>query len=191
MTDRPTSSTALDPRRSTDDEKLDSALEMTFPASDPLPWVRDRDEPELYLDDLKAGAVFRSGSITVTEDAIRSFAAQFDPQPFHLDPEAARASPFDGLAASGWHTGAVTMRLIVEGTLKIGGGILGLGGQLNWPRPTRPGDVLTVQSEILEVTPSRSNPTRGTVTVRNTTLNQRGEAVQVMEVKLLVPRRDP
>ena len=185
-----TDPTAPERGRAHEDEKLDQVLEMTFPASDPLPWIRDHAARELYLDDLKVGDVFRSGSMTVSEDAIKTFASHFDPQPFHLDPQAATASPFGGLAASGWHTAAISMRLIVDGGLKIAGGVLGFGGQISWPRATRPGDVLTVQSEILEVTPSRSNPSRGAVTVRNITLNQRNEAVQVTEVKLLVPRRD-
>jgi len=141
-----------------------------------------------YLDDLKVGQTFRSGSMTVSETEIKCFASRFDPQPFHLDPELAERSPFGGLAASGWHTGAITMRLLVD-SMKIAGGILGFGGQISWPRPTRPGDVLTVASEVLEVTPSRSNPERGIVTVRNTTSNQRDEVVQVTEMKLLVPRR--
>lgn len=143
---------------------------------------------EWYFDDLNVGQTFRSGPIAVTVEEIKTFASRFDPQPFHLDEQAAARSPFGGLAASGWHTGAISMRLLVD-SLKIAGGILGFGGQIRWPRPTRPGDVLTVESEVIDVTPSRSNPERGIVTVRNTTLNQRDEAVQVTEMKLLVPRR--
>ena len=94
-----------------------------------------------------------------------------------------------GLAASGWHTAALTMRLLVDGGAPIAGGVVGAGGEIAWPRPTRPGDVLTVESEVLAVTPSRSRPDRGMVTLRSTTLNQHGEAVQILTAKLVVPRR--
>jgi acyl dehydratase len=143
----------------------------------------------LYLDDLAAGQRFTSRSLTVEAAAIKAFAAAFDPQPFHLDEAAARASLFGGLAASGWHTAALTMRLLVEGGAPIAGGIVGAGGEIAWPRPTRPGDVLRVESEVLAVTPSRSRPDRGTVTLRSTTLNQNGEAVQILTAKLVVPRK--
>ena len=143
----------------------------------------------LYLDDIKVGQRFTSGSITVEEERVKAFARDFDPQPFHLDEAAAKASLFGGLAASGWHTAALTMRLLVDGGAPIAGGIVGAGGELSWPRPTRPGDVLTVVSEVLEVTPSKSRPDRGMVTVRSETLNQKGEAVQVATMKLVVPRR--
>ena len=137
----------------------------------------------LYLDDLEVGRRFTSGSVRVDEAAIKAFAAQFDPQPFH------RASVFGGLAASGWHTAGLTMRLLVDGGAPIAGGVVGAGGEIAWPRPTRPGDVLTVESEVLAVTPSRSRPDRGMVTLRSTTLNQHGEAVQILTAKLVVPRR--
>jgi acyl dehydratase len=143
----------------------------------------------LYLDDLEVGRRFASGSVTVEEAAIKAFATQFDPQPFHLDETAARASVLGGLAASGWHTAALTMRLLVDGGAPIAGGVVGAGGEIAWPRPTRPGDVLTVESEVLAVTPSRSRPNRGMVTLRSTTLNQHGEAVQILTAKLVVPRR--
>lgn len=143
----------------------------------------------LYLDDLQVGQTFTSGSLAVDEAAIKAFAGQFDPQPFHLDEEAAKTTFFGGLAASGWHTAALTMRLLVDGGAPIAGGIIGGGGEIAWPRPTRPGDVLTVVSEVLEVTPSRSKPDRGMVTMRNETRNQRGEPVQIFTVKLVVPRR--
>jgi acyl dehydratase len=91
--------------------------------------------------------------------------------------------------ASGWHTAAVTMRLLVEGGLPIAGGIVGANGEVGWPQPTRPGDVLTVVSEIVEVKPSRSRPDRGMVTVRSETRNQNGEPVQIMTARLVVPRR--
>jgi acyl dehydratase len=143
----------------------------------------------LYLDDLRVGQRFTSGAESLDEQAITEFARQFDPQPFHLDPDGAKRSLFGGLAASGWHTAAITMRLNVRGGLPIAGGIVGLGGELSWPKPTRPGDVLHVESEVVEVSPSRSRPDRGTVTVRSETRNQNGDVVQMATMKLLVPRR--
>jgi acyl dehydratase len=116
-------------------------------------------------------------------------AAQFDPQPFHLDGEAAKATLFGALAASGWHTAAITMKLLVESGLPLMGGIIGSGGEVSWPRPTRPGDTLTVVSEVEEITPSRSRPDRGMIRVRSETRNQHGETVQVLIAKLVVPRR--
>jgi acyl dehydratase len=121
---------------------------------------------------------------------IKAFAAEFDPQPFHLDESAAQASVFRGLAASGWHTAAVAMRLLVTGGLPLANGSVGLGGELAWPRPTRPGDMLRVESEIVEIVPSRSKPNQGVVTVKSTTLNQNGEAVYVFTARILVFRRD-
>jgi acyl dehydratase len=143
----------------------------------------------LYLEDFAVGQKFHTGTVVVRADEVKTFAARFDPQPFHLDEEAAKQSVFGGLVASGWHTASMAMRLIVEGELKIAGGIVGLGGELTWPRATRPGDVLRVESEVLEVKPSRSNPDRGVIKVRNTTLNQDNEAVQIGVASLLVPRR--
>jgi len=143
-----------------------------------------------YLEDLEPGQQFGSGSVTVDAEQIKAFAKQFDPQPFHLDDEAARASFFQGLAASGWHTAALTMRLLVEGELSIAGGIVGAGAdEFRWPRPVRPGDTLTVRSEVLEVRPSKSRPEQGLVKVRSTTLNQKGEPVQIFVANLVVPRR--
>jgi acyl dehydratase len=152
-----------------------------------------RDAPgadeRLYLDDLHIGALFTSGTHLIDEAQIKLFAGQFDPQLFHLDHEAAKGTLFDGLAASGWHTAAITMRLLVESGLPIAGGIIGSGGDVSWPKPTRPGDVLQVVSQIEEVTPSRSRPDRGTVKVRSETRNQRNEVVQVLMARLVVPRR--
>ena len=142
-----------------------------------------------HLEDLRVGQRFSSGTHALDEAQIKSFARQFDPQPFHVDDDQARDTLFAGLAASGWHTAAITMRLMVDGGVPLAGGIIGAGGEINWPKPTRPGDVLHVESEIIEVTPSRSRPDRGTVTVRSETLNQRGETVQVLTAKLIVPRR--
>jgi acyl dehydratase len=145
----------------------------------------------LYLEDLKPGLRFTTHSHPLTEDEIMAFARQYDPQPFHIDPLAARHSFFGGLAASGWHTAAITMRLQVESGLPLAGGMIGASVELSWPRPTRPGDSLHVESEILEVTPSRSKPDRGFITLKSETKNQKGEVVQLQTSKLLVWRRKP
>jgi acyl dehydratase len=147
------------------------------------------DQDRLYLDDLQIGQSFVSGTHVVDEEQIKAFAHQFDPQPFHLDNEAARDSLLSGLAASGWHTAAITMRLFVESGLPLVGGILGAGGEIDWPNPTRPGDSLKVESEILDIRPSRSKPDRGVAVVRSLTRNQRDEVVQRLTAKLIVPRR--
>jgi acyl dehydratase len=125
----------------------------------------------------------------MTVEEIKAFASQFDPQPFHLDEAAAEASFFKGLAASGWHTAAVTMRLLVTSGLTLAGGLIGAGGELTWPKPVRPGDVLTVESEVLDLQPSKSKPERGLVTMRSRTLNQRSEVVQDMTTRMLVWKR--
>jgi acyl dehydratase len=143
----------------------------------------------LHLEDLVVGQSFVSATCAVEVEDIVRFASEFDPQPFHLDPEAAKASLFSGLAASGWHTAAMTMRLLVEGGAPIAGGLIGSGGEIAWPQPTRPGDVLQVESEVLEIRPSRSRPDRGMVTLRSETRNQVGEVVQVLTSNLVVFRR--
>jgi acyl dehydratase len=145
----------------------------------------------LFLDDLQVGQRLASGSHRIDAEQIQAFARQFDPQPFHLDAEAAKGTLFGALVASGWHTMAVTMRLLVEGGLPVAGGIVGLGAEISWPNPTRPGDVLQVESEVLELRPSRSQPDRGVATIRSETRNQRGEIVQVLIAKLWVPRSTP
>src|SRR5215467_15262169 len=143
-----------------------------------------------YLEDFAVGQTYGSGHIRIEGDRIKSFAAEFDPQPFHLDDDAARNSIFRGLAASGWHTAALTMRLLVESELKPAGGIVGAGfDEFRWPHPVRPGDELRVENEVLEVRPSKSRPGRGLLKVRTTTMNQDGEAVQVLVANLVVPRR--
>ena len=146
-------------------------------------------EKLFYLDDLHVGQKFTSGTHRMEESRMKSFAAEFDPQPFHLDNSAGEQSVFRGLAASGWHTASATMRLMVSGGVPFAGGLVGLGGEIAWPQPTKPGDTLRVESEILEITPSRSKPNQGVVTVRSTTLNQNGEPVQVLTSKILVFRR--
>lgn len=145
---------------------------------------------ERYLEDFEAGQTFGSGRIRVDADRIKTFAAEFDPQPFHLDESRARDSFFKGLAASGWHTAAMTMRLLVESELKPAGGIVGAGfDEFRWPRPVRPGDELRVESEVLEIRASRSRPDQGVIKVRTTTLNQSNEPVQVSVGNLIVLRR--
>ncbi len=143
-----------------------------------------------YLEDYAPGQKFGSGRLSVEASRIKSFAAEFDPQPFHLDEARARDTLFRGLVASGWHTAAMTMRLIVEGELDPVGGVVGAGlDELRWPRPVRPGDELRVESEVLEVRPSQSRPADGLIKVRTVTLNQNGEPVQISVVNLLVKRR--
>ena len=143
-----------------------------------------------YLEDFAVGQTFRSGRLRVDAERIKTFAAEFDPQPFHLDEQAALDTTFGGLAASGWHTAAVTMRLLVESDLKPAGGIVGAGfDEFRWTRPVRPGDELRIEAEVLDVRPSRSRPNQGLIKVRTTTLNQKDEAVQITVGNLLVPRR--
>ena len=144
----------------------------------------------LYLEDFAVGQTYGTGRLRVDAEAIKAFAAAFDPQPFHLDDHAARASFFQGLSASGWHTAALTMRLLVEGDLRPAGGIIGVwADEMKWPRAVRPGDELEVEAEVLAVRPSQSRPGQGFVKVRSTTLNQHGEAVQVVVINLLVQSR--
>jgi acyl dehydratase len=143
-----------------------------------------------YLEDFEAGQKFGSGRLSVETARIKSFAIEFDPQPFHLDEDSARDSLFNGLAASGWHTAALTMRLLVESELKPAGGIIGAGfDEMRWPRPVRPGDELHVESEVLEVRPSKSRPNQGVIKVRTTTLNQNEQPVQMFVGNLIVLRR--
>ena len=141
------------------------------------------------FEDFPIGTRLVSSNYLITAAAIMNFAREFDPQLFHLDLKAAGKSLFGGLAASGWHTAAITMRLLVETGLPLAGGIIGAGGEVSWPKPTRPGDTLTVTSEIEEIMPSRSRRDRGTLRVRSETRNQRDEIVQVLLAKLIVPRR--
>jgi acyl dehydratase len=143
---------------------------------------------KLYLDDLAVGTEFNSEKYAVAAEEIHEFAKNFDPQPFHLDEETARKTWFEGLVASGWHTAAITMRLLVH-SVPVAGGIIGAGGEITWPRPTRPGDVLNVVSTIVNIAPSKSKPDRGIVTIKSDTLNQHGELCQRLIAKVLVFRR--
>lgn len=145
---------------------------------------------ERYLEDFAPGQTFHSGRLRVDATRIKSFAAEFDPQAFHLDESAARDTVFRGLAASGWHTAAMTMRLLVESELRPAGGIVGMGlDELKWPSPVRSGDELRIEAEILEVRPSKSRPGQGLIKVRTVTLNQNDDPVQVTVVNLLALRR--
>ncbi|MEO5738155.1 MAG: MaoC family dehydratase [Variovorax sp.] len=152
---------------------------MTHPASE---------KRALYLEDLNVGDRFMSEGHELDADQVKAFAVLFDPQPFHTDEEAAKKTFFGGLAASGWHTAAITMRLLVN-SVPLANGVIGSGGQISWPQPTRPGDVLRVESEVVEITPSRSKPDRGMVQMRCETRNQRGEVLQHFLPKLVVMRR--
>jgi len=143
---------------------------------------------DYYFDDLRVGLRFETGSHTITEAEIKAFATAFDPQPFHLDDGLARATIFGGLAASGWHTAAITMRLMVDLGIPAGG-LVGTGCELSWPRPTRPGDTLRVVSEVLEITPSRSRNDRGTAVIRSETRNQDDEIVQQLTAKMVAFKR--
>ncbi|MEW9585753.1 MaoC family dehydratase [Paraburkholderia sp. DGU8] len=143
----------------------------------------------LYFDDLKVGDTSTTGTYEVSAADIKRFAAEFDPQPFHLDEDAARGTMFGGLAASGWHTAAITMRLLVSDGPKLVNGVLGAGCEVEWKMPTRPGDVLHVESEVAELNPSRSRTDRGTLVLRSRTINQHKQIVQTMTAKLIVARR--
>ena len=143
-----------------------------------------------YFEDLRVGQRFSSPTaLCVEEGAIRSFAAEFDPQPFHLDDTAARGTMFEGLAASGWHTAAMTMRLCLASDFQPAGGIKGVGGELMWLKPVRSGDELRADIEVIETRESRSRPDQGVVKVRIVTRNQHGEEVQSFAPTLFVDRR--
>ncbi len=144
---------------------------------------------KLYLEDVFVGQRFVTGTQAVTAEAIKAFARDYDPQPFHTDEAAAKDTFFAGLAASGWHTAAITMRLQVDSGPPIAGGMIGASGELSWPKAVRPGDVLHVESEVLDVTPSKSRPERGMITLKSETKNQKGDVVQLFTVKMLIWRR--
>src|SRR5438105_15873556 len=146
-------------------------------------------DKRFYLDDLHVGQRFVTRTHLIDAEQIKTFAGQFDPQPFHLDEELAKNTLFGGLAASGWHTAAITMKLLVESGLPLAAGIIGSGGEVTWPKPTRPGDTLTVFSEVEEITPSRSRPERGMIRLRSQARNQHGDIGQGLIAKLVVPRR--
>ena len=142
----------------------------------------------LYLDDLHIGQTFQSEPHLIDADQIKRFAAEFDPQLFHLDETAAEKSLFKGLAASGWHTAALTMRMLVE-SVPLEDGLVGAELSLSWPKPTRPGMALQVFSEIVDITPSRSKPNMAIVTLRNETRDHDGNVLQLFTVKMPVFKR--
>jgi acyl dehydratase len=146
---------------------------------------------ERYFEDFAVGEVLKpSGRVRVDKDEIVAFAGKYDPQPFHLDEEAARRSIFGRLVASGWHTAAMTMSLIARSEYRAAGGTVGLGFEsLRWPIPVLPGDELRIESEVLETRPSKSRPDRGLIKMRTRTLNQNGEVVQEIVANAMVPRR--
>ena len=148
--------------------------------------MADRARP--YLEDLSVGQRFECGTHALDADEIKAFAREYDPQPFHLDEEAARGTFFGGLAASGWQIVCLTMRMIAE-HVPIAGGLIGGAAEITWPQPTRPDDVLEVTSIVMEVTPSRSKPERGMALLRTETRNQKGELLQIFTAKCVVPRR--
>jgi acyl dehydratase len=144
---------------------------------------------ERFFDDLKPGDRFQSEPLEVPGKAIIEFAEKFDPQKFHLNPKSAERSIFKGLVASGWHTAAITMRLFVK-TLNFAEGAIGLGvDELRWPNAVRPGDVLQVETEIVDLRESKSKPNHGIIRLRNVTTNQRGEIVQTMFANAMIPRK--
>lgn len=151
--------------------------------------MSDKPAEPLFLDDLHVGQTFQSDRYRMDAGRIKTFAAEFDPQPFHLDESAAEGSVFRGLAASGWHTAAVAMRLLVTSGLPLANGIIGLGGEIAWPNPTRPGDTVRIKSEVIDIVPSRSKPNQAIVTVRSTMTNQDGKPVYIFTSKILVFKR--
>lgn len=142
----------------------------------------------LTLEDLAVGQVYPSESYQLSPADVKAFASQFDPQPFHLDEEAAKGTFFGGLVASGWHTAAITMRLLVS-SLHIKGGLVGAGGDITWLRPTKPNDTLRTETEVMSIHPSRSKPDQGSVILRTTTKNQDGKSLQILTCRIVVPRR--
>jgi acyl dehydratase len=148
--------------------------------------------PELYFEDFEPGRMYELGSHTVTEEEIIDFARAWDPQPFHVDPEAAASSPFGGLIASGWHTGSLWMRLYVTSML---GSAAAMGSpgieELRWLAPVRPGDTLSASLVVLETTPSERHPGRGTLRSRGEMVNQDGVTVMSMLSRGHFARREP
>ena len=146
---------------------------------------------ERYFEDFAVGQLFKPlGRLRVEKDEIIAFAKKFDPQFFHLDEEAARKSIFGRLVASGWHTAAMTMSLVARSEYRSAGGTVGLGfEEMRWPVPVFPGDELRIETEVLQMRPSKSRPDRGLLKLRTRTLNQNGEAVQEMIANAMVPRR--
>jgi acyl dehydratase len=143
-----------------------------------------------YFEDFKVGDVTEVGPVGVSEEEIVEFATRFDPQPFHIDPEAAKASPFGGLIASGWHTTALFMGMFVRGIL-LDSASMGSPGveEIRWTAPVRPGDRLTGRVTVTDVQPSETNPKRGTVFTTNEVFNQDGERVMTLKARGFFARR--
>jgi acyl dehydratase len=143
-----------------------------------------------YFEDFKVGDVTDVGPVSVSEEEIVEFASRYDPQPFHIDPEAAKSSPFGGLIASGWHTTALFMGMFVRGIL-LDSASLGSPGVegIRWTAPVRPGDTLTGHTTVTDVQPSQSNPSRGTVFTTNEVFNQNGERVMILKARGFFARR--
>jgi acyl dehydratase len=145
---------------------------------------------ERYLEDFATGQTFVSQSVAIDSRQIKAFAAEFDPQPQHLDEAQAAGSIFGELVASGWHTAALTIKLIVLGEMRIAGGLIGSGlDDFQWIRPVRPGDTLRVESEVVEIRQSISRLDQGVVRLKIATLNQHGSPVLTLVANLIVPRR--
>ena len=143
-----------------------------------------------YMEDLSVGQKFSSGPIDVTAEDIMDYAKKYDPQDFHTDPALAKNTIFGHLIASGWHTASLTMRLIIEASPRMKGGMIGRSVErMNWLKPVEPGDKLYFECEILDLRASNSNPERGVMRVKNTTFNQKHEPVLEMDTVVFVPRR--
>lgn len=143
-----------------------------------------------YLEDFTPGQTFESATVEVEAGRMKDFAREFDPQPFHVDEEAAASSFFGGLVASGWYTAALMMKLLVGSGLNVVGGLIGAGvEELKWPRPVRPGDTLRLHITVEEVRPSQSRPDRGVILLRTTTLNQDDQPVLSALIRVIAPRR--
>jgi acyl dehydratase len=149
-----------------------------------------QDNDLLYLDDIPVGLRFVSPGYQLDAQQIKAFAREFDPQPFHLDEDSAKDTLFGELIASGWHTAAITMRLLVDNIgYRFAGGLIGKGAEISWPNPARSTDTLHIEGEVLEVKPSRSHPEWGTVKIRNHTLNQQQQIVQILVAVVMVRRK--
>jgi acyl dehydratase len=158
--------------------------------SRPLILSRMEMQTYTYMEDLAAGQIFEAGPVDVTEAEIIAFAQKFDPQDFHLDAERAKDTAFGELVASGWHTAALTMSMIVAAMPKMKGGMIGRTVEnMSWLRPVRPGDRLSYRGEVLDIIPSERDPGRAMVRTKNTVFNQNGKPVLEMACLIVVPRR--
>lgn len=144
----------------------------------------------LYFEDFEIGQEYVSDTYEMTKEEIIEFAKQFDPQIFHIDEEAAKNTFFGGLAASGWHTASISMKLQVESEMKVAGGMIGAGVEVSWPMPTRAGHILQVTSKVIDIKPINSRPSHGFVTMQSETKNQFGEILQKQVAKLFVVKKN-